>query len=82
MHEKGVVDRLEADLAVVLVGSDERPVTVKRDLLPKGVKEGDWLSLETDGVRVLTASIDEGATAAARARVAEKLERLRRRGNS
>jgi len=82
MHEKGVVDRLEADLAVVLVGSDERPVTVKRDLLPTGIKEGDWLSLETDGVRVLTASIDEGATAEARTRIAEKLERLRRRGNS
>lgn len=79
MRKKAVIDRLETDLAVILVGDEERVLTIPRNIVPDGGKEGDWLSIELDGSRVTSAAIDREATDQARERIAEKLARLRAR---
>jgi len=57
----------------------ETPMVVKRSSLPKGAKEGDWLEVEFDGVRLVNAKLDAEAKARMEARIAEKLRRLRKR---
>ncbi len=68
MRVKAVLDRFEADKAVLLVGEDESSVAWPRRLLPDGAKEGDvlWLAL----------SVDEAATRAARAEAEGLLREL------
>ena len=78
MMEKAVIDRFEEGQAVLLVGEQERKLVVPRKSLPKGAKEGQWLKVELDGERLVSAAIDQEETARARQRIAEKLERLRR----
>ena len=78
MKTKAVIDRFEGDKAVLLVGEEEDRLIVPRSLLPSGVKEGDWLQVEVEDDRVLSAVIDEDETAQAKQRIAEKLARLRR----
>ena len=76
--EQAVIDRFEAGWAVILVGDDERRVDVPRDQLPVGAGEGDWLQVDLREDRLVQAILDEAATAQARRRIHDKLERLRR----
>lgn len=78
MSEKPVIDRFEGDKAVVLVGEREEQLIVERDDLPAGAREGDWLRVEVEHGALLQAELDPEETAARRARIAEKLEALRR----
>lgn len=78
MMEKAVIDRFEENQAVLLVGDDQRHVVVSRECLPEGAREGQWLALEIDGARLVSAVIDEEETRRAKQRIAEKLERLRK----
>jgi len=78
MTEKAVIDRFEDGWAVLLVGDEERKLDVPRKSLPRGAREGHWLQVEVEGDQLVSATIDEGATAKAKQRVREKLERLRR----
>jgi hypothetical protein len=78
MKTKAVVDRFEDDKAVVLVGEEEDRLVVPRSSLPPGVKEGDWLQVDVEDDRVLSAALDEDETTQAKQRIAEKLARLRR----
>jgi hypothetical protein len=75
MIKKAAIDRFEGIQAVLLV--DEKPVVVLRDALPKGVKQGDWLDVEFDGARLVSARLDADETARMKARISEKLARLR-----
>ena len=75
---KAVIDRFEAEFAVLTVGDDERQLVVSRTLLPKRVKEGQWLQLDVVDGSVSNVVIDVAETEAARKRIAEKLEALRR----
>ena len=77
MIKKAVVDRFEGKMAVLLV--DDKPRNVLRSALPVGVKEGDWLEVELEGERLVSAKVDAGETARMKARIAEKLARLRGR---
>ena len=78
MNEKAVVDRFEEDKAVLLVGDKEEQMVVERTLLPPATREGHWLRVEIrDGVLV-RAEFDEEETEKARARIASKLDELRR----
>lgn len=43
---KAVIDRIEGNLAVLLVGERETPLNVPLLFLPQNVKEGTWLHLE------------------------------------
>jgi hypothetical protein len=47
-------------------------------LLPKNVKEGDWLQIEIEGTRLMNAKIDSEEKAKTAERIKEKLARLRR----
>ncbi|KUK63360.1 MAG: Uncharacterized protein XD82_0371 [Methanoculleus marisnigri] len=67
------LDRVEEGLAVLLLREDESVrFTLPRSLLPDDAREGDILEI---AIRR-----DVAATAEARRRVAERIERLRRKG--
>jgi hypothetical protein len=78
MSEKAVIDRFEGELAVLLVGEEQRLVNVPMTSLPEDATEGAWLQVELDGNSLVGAEIDVAQTERARQRVMEKLERLRR----
>lgn len=42
---KAVIDRFEEDFAVVLLGDEEIRVDIPRKYLPKGSREGSWLTV-------------------------------------
>lgn len=75
---KAVIDRFEAEFAVLIVGDDERRMNVLRKLLPKRVKEGQWLQVEILDDQVCNITIDDQETELARQRIADKLAALRR----
>jgi hypothetical protein len=79
MKTKAVIDRFEGDKAVLLVGDEQDRLVVLKNFLPKGVKEGDWLKVDAEDDRILSATIDKDETAAVKKRISEKLEQLRRR---
>lgn len=76
MKTKAVIDRFEGDQAVLLV--NEKPMGFRRKSLPAGLKEGDWLLIEVEGERLVSAEYDEAETKKTKDRIAEKLARLRR----
>jgi hypothetical protein len=45
MRDKAVIDRFEGDIAVLIVGNDEKRMEVPRKLLPNKAKEGHWLQV-------------------------------------
>jgi len=44
---KGIVDRIEGPYAVVVL-EDKKTTNIKIDKLPKGIKEGDVITIEQD----------------------------------
>ncbi len=80
MKTKAVIDRFEGDKAVLLVGEEEDKIIVTKASLPSGAKEGEWLQVEVEDDRVLSAIIDEAETAEAKERITKKLATLRRGG--
>ncbi|HEY8418279.1 MAG TPA: DUF3006 domain-containing protein [Limnochordales bacterium] len=78
--EPAVVDRFVDGFAVLLVGAAEIERLVPRAALPRKAREGTWLKTAWDGEQLLAAEVDHIATQQARARVADKLARLRQRG--
>ena len=81
MKTKAVIDRFEGDEAVLLVGEEEDKLVVPQASLPSRAKEGQWLQVDVEDDRVLTATINETETAKAKERIADKLARLRRGEN-
>ncbi len=79
MTEKAVIDRFEKNIAVLLVGEGpaERQIDVDKDLLPEGVRPGQWLQVEFEGTALRSAAVDPEQTARMQAEIAAKLERLR-----
>jgi len=78
MKTKAVIDRFEGDKAVLLVGEEQDRLVVLKSFLPIGAKEWDWLQVDVEDDRVLSAAIELDATAAAKSRIADKLAMLRR----
>lgn len=78
MRLKAVIDRFEGAKAVILVGDEEEQLVVPRAKLPPGAQAGSWLSVEVRDDVLIEAEIDEQSTAAARARIKDKLARLRK----
>jgi hypothetical protein len=74
--KKATIDRFEGKMAVLLV--DEKPLNVLRSALPAGAKEGDWLEVELDGTRLVSAKVDSEEKEQMKKRIEEKLARLRR----
>jgi hypothetical protein len=65
---KAVIDRIEGDLAVLLVGERQEMLNVPLYMLPEGATEGSWL--------IIRFSLDEEATNQQYRRNKSLLERL------
>lgn len=68
-----VIDRITDGIATLLVGEDE--IVVDLDTLPEGVREGDWLEVDTDGTFVAAPEMTRERKKVVRG----KLDRLRNR---
>ena len=78
MKTNAVIDRFEGNKAVLLVGEEQDRLIVLKSLLPRGVKEGDWLKVDVKDDRVLSVTNDPKGTIAAKKRIEDKLSRLKR----
>jgi hypothetical protein len=81
--EKGVVDRIEDGQHAVLIVSEagrEREQVVPVGKLPAGAAGGTWLRVRFVGNVLSEAETDREETERVRARVHDKISRLRRRG--
>jgi hypothetical protein len=76
MIQKACINRFEGEHAILLV--DDKPLVFPKSLLPKNVKEADWLQIEIEGTRLMNAKIDSEEKAKTAKRIKEKLARLRR----
>ncbi len=74
--KQAVVDRFEGTIAVLLI--EDEPFDVPRSSLPHGTHEGDYLKVEMDDGAIISFERDQTTTEAAKKRIAEKLDRLRR----
>jgi len=75
--EAAVVDRLEGELAVLLLGADEVEVTVPVGALPDGAGEGAWLLVAASSAGVEVVGADPDGEARQRERMQRRLARLR-----
>ena len=74
--EEAVVDRIEEGIAVLLVGRDEREVSVPVTALPAGTQSGVVLRVTLVNGNLVEAKVDAQATKDRRKRVQAKLDRL------
>jgi len=77
--DRGVIDRIEDGVAVVLSGKDEEEFLVPVRDLPSGAVPGDWLAIIVENGRLRALSVDRELTARRRALVQEQRDRLKRR---
>ncbi|TSB47630.1 DUF3006 domain-containing protein [Alkalicoccobacillus porphyridii] len=76
--KKAVLDRFEDhDLAVLLIGENEKEYNVSRSILPKEVKEGSHLFVKLENDIVHSVTLDEEATKATENRIHNKMDKLR-----
>ena len=78
-EEVGVVDRVVADVAVVLVGDDEAEYELATASLPEGVGEGSWLRVQREGASLVVVGHDQTGEAEQRRRLQERLGSLRQK---
>ncbi len=69
---KAVIDRIEGNIAIVLMGDDEIQVDIPKTSLPKGCKEGDWLTVSFE--------LDPKETSDRKERISQLLSKLKNRG--
>ncbi|MBI2866743.1 MAG: DUF3006 domain-containing protein [Chloroflexi bacterium] len=77
--DMAVIDRIEGDVAVLLVSRDEREVVAPRAALPTSARPGDWLLVEVEGDRIVRAEVDAQETLHRAERLRHMREMLRRR---
>jgi hypothetical protein len=77
MIEKAVIDRFEEEYAILLIGDGNWKLDIPRWELPEGVKEGTWLKVDVEEGTLVTIEIDIEAGDQAKARIMDKLARLR-----
>ncbi len=78
--EKAFIDRFEEDIAVLIVGEDERKLNVPRSSLPEGAEEGDWLQVELQEGTLTSAKLDREELQRRKQQVEDLLRELRGRG--
>lgn len=76
---KGVLDRIEDGIAVILVKGKNEQFTVSEKDLPPGSKEGTWFTLEYDGNEFRIKEIDEETTKEKAEKVANLFQQLQSR---
>lgn len=68
MIVKAVIDRFEGNKAVLLLGNEEQQASWPRDMLPPGVKSGDYLTF--------TVSFDKATTEEAHQEASDLLKKI------
>ncbi|WP_197046626.1 DUF3006 family protein [Oceanobacillus salinisoli] len=76
IHVKGVIDRYENSLAVILVEELEEEFIVPKEELPRGSTEEMWLDISVSKKEFEIISIQEETTEHENKRVGELLKRL------
>lgn len=76
--ERAVIDRIEGDDAILLVGDREQERRVPADDLPKGAKEGSILDVRVSTLKVEVVGVDDAATDEERSEMRGRLERLKK----
>jgi len=79
MKIKAVIDRIDGDKVVILAGQEQQRLVVPKTMFPSGAKEGDWFKAEIEDDHVFGVEPDKEETEAAKKRIADKLEQLRKR---
>jgi hypothetical protein len=69
---KAVIDRVEGELAVLLLGDESTKLNIPLSLLPDGCKEGDVLNMSFERDVVGTEQTKE--------RVSDLMEKLKKKG--
>ena len=69
---RAVIDRVEGELAVLLVGDESTKLNIPLSLLPDGCKEGDVLNISIERDVVGTEQTKE--------RVTDLMEKLKKKG--
>lgn len=79
--EEAVLDRIEdGTYAVLLVDEQETEFVVPAEQLPDDATPGKWLRVRIEEGTITAITVDEEATQEAAARIASKLDALRKRG--
>ena len=78
--ERAVIDRIEGDLAVLLVGEDERELLVPVRDLPAGSGPGVWLRIALEEGQLQHADIDRETTRIRKSRIQGMMDRLLGKG--
>lgn len=74
--ERAVIDRFEGELAVLLVGDDEREIVIPVTDLPEGSGPGAWLKVAFEAGKLKEAQLDPETTRLRRSRIQERMNRL------
>lgn len=72
-----VIDRIRGDTAIVTFEGNRSPQSISLKELPKGVKEGDWLSIAEDNGVFKNIEIDQQKRISMEQAIADKLKQLR-----
>jgi len=73
---KGVLDRVEDGVAVILVEDKQDEFTVSAKDLPTGSKEGTWFHLTYDGASYTILNIDKEKTASSKKQISSLAQKL------
>ena len=79
--EKAAIDRIDEGVAVLLIGPEERELSVPVGQLPPVVQAGDWLRVTIVNGRLKKAELDREETQKRRERIKTKLDKLFNKGN-
>lgn len=79
MKTHAVVDRIEGENSILLVGDEQDRLVIPLKNLPAGTTIGSWLQVDVADDRVLSVTLDLNAEEAAKKRISEKLGKLRRK---
>jgi len=79
---KGVLDRIEDNIAVILAEDIGKQFTIPKEKLPSKSKEGTWFSLKVTGEECEILGIDENLTKEKEADSADLLAQLRAKKGS
>ncbi|GEN30024.1 hypothetical protein HNQ35_000275 [Cerasibacillus quisquiliarum] len=76
---KGILDRFEGDLAVILVESEKVEFTVPKSNLPTGSQVNTYFDIEKDGPSYKIIKISEATTIAEKQKTINLMAKLRAR---
>ena len=76
--KRAVIDRIETDMAVLLIGEEQQQFDIPRQQLPSKATEGTWLLVELVANQLASVQIDKATTEMTHRRIQKKLAQLRR----